>query len=81
MTRRYNIDSGTLIYISILLIGVFLIISVGYYKSTSTPAPLVVEYRLEIINQDSVKIQSVETGRMYATHIDSIQAVLEQDNL
>lgn len=40
-----------------------------------------VEYELEIINQDSALIRSVETDGVYYAHPDSIVDVLEKDNL
>lgn len=40
-----------------------------------------VEYEIELINQDSVRIYSVDGDRTYYTTPDSIQYYIEIDNL
>lgn len=81
---RRRIDwSEVLVYTFIFLIGFVMLIGL-YLDKQSTPRVvdyMDVEYHLEIINQDSVKVRNADTGRVYVTHMDSIQAVLEQDNL
>jgi hypothetical protein len=72
MTRRDTI------YLLELLLLIYLLYVL--YKRDN-PQGLKVEYTLEIINQDSVKIQSIGSNRTYTVHIDSIQGVLEQDNI
>jgi hypothetical protein len=79
MIRRH-ISDDTLIYLYIFLFFIMFVVGVVYLDKQSTPR-LDVEYRLEIINQDSVKIYSIESDKTYVTHIDSIQAVLQEDNL
>jgi hypothetical protein len=66
------------IYLLELLLLIYLLYVI--YKRDN-PRGLKVEYTLEIINQDSVKIRSIGSNRTYTVHIDSIQGVLEQDNL
>jgi len=72
MIRR---DTIYLFYLLLLISLVYLLYRGG------NPRGLKVEYTLEIINQDSVKIRSIGSNRTYTVHIDSIQGVLEQDNL
>ena len=82
MNRRLD-WSEILVYTIIFLIAFVMLIGLYLHKQ-STPRvvdQMDVEYHLEIINQDSVKVRNADTGRTYVTHIDSIQAVLEQDNL
>lgn len=81
---RRRIDwSEVLVYTFIFLIA--FVITIGLYLDKQSTPRVVdymdVEYHLEIINQDSVKVRNADTGRTYVTHMDSIQAVLEQDNL
>ncbi len=38
------------------------------------------EYRLELLNQDSVKIYSESTQQLYVVPVDSIQYILSFDN-
>lgn len=40
-----------------------------------------VEYELEILNQDSVRIHSLSTGKTYFEKVEDIYKVLEKDNL
>jgi hypothetical protein len=83
MIRRY-ITSETLVYLSIVLIAVLVVVGVIYLDKQSTPRvdqAMDVEYHLEIINQDSVVIRNIDSGRTYKAHIDSIQSVLLDDNL
>jgi len=75
MIRR---DTIYLFYLLLLISLVYLLYVV--YRG-GNPRGLKVEYTLEIINQDSVKIRSIGSNRTYTVHIDSIQGVLEQDNL
>ena len=77
-TRRLEL----LIYCFIIFIGVISIVGV-YYNAVPTPRvdQMDVEYHLEILNQDSVLVRNADTGRIYKAHIDSIQAVLLEDNL
>jgi hypothetical protein len=72
MIRR---DTIYLFYLILLISLVYLLYRGG------NPRGLKVEYTLEIINQDSVKIRSIGSNRTYTVHIDSIQGVLEKDNL
>lgn len=39
------------------------------------------EYEIDLINQDSVRIYSVENNKVYYTSPDSIVYILEIDNL
>jgi hypothetical protein len=80
MIRR----SDVYVHIFIALIGVLFIVGVIYLDKQSTPRvdqAMDVEYHLEIINQDSVVIRNIDSGRTYKAHIDSIQSVLLDDNL
>lgn len=67
------------IYISLVILSILVVV----YLVTKEDTPRVIqpEYSLEIINQDSVVIQNIESGRIYKIHIDSIQATLQTDNI
>ncbi len=39
------------------------------------------EYELEIINQDSVRIRSLSTGKVYTERFDKVHNALLKDNL
>lgn len=82
MNRRID-WSEVLVYTIMFLIAFIMLIGL-YLDKQSTPRVvdyMDVEYHLEIINQDSVKVRNADTGRTYVTHIDSIQDVLLEDNL
>ncbi len=66
---------------TIYVFSLILISLVSLVQREDNPRGLKVEYTLEIINQDSVKIRSIGSNRTYTVHIDSIQGVLEKDNL
>jgi hypothetical protein len=66
------------IYLLELLLLIYLLYVL--YKKDN-PRGFKVEYMLEIVNQDSVKLRSVISDTTYTIHIDSIQGVLIQDNL
>lgn len=78
MIRRLLQDEALPIYAIIVIIALLFIRGI---KMDDKPTPLDVEYKLEIINQDSVRIQNVESGKIYKIHIDSIQATLQTDNI
>lgn len=40
-----------------------------------------VEYELELVNQDTVRVKSLSTGKTYRVRFEEIQEVLLQDNL
>lgn len=40
-----------------------------------------IEYQIELINQDSVKIKSLSTGRTYYESPENIYKALDKDNL
>ena len=67
------------VYITLLLLSILVVV----YLVTKHDTPRVIqpEYTLEIINQDSVVIQNIESGKTYNVHIDSIQATLQTDNI
>lgn len=67
------------IYISLVILSILVVV----YLVTKEDTPRVIqpEYSLEIINQDSVVIQNIESGKTYNVHIDSIQATLQTDNI
>lgn len=78
MIRRLLQDEALPIYAIIVFIGILFVMGI---QMDDEPTPLDVEYKLEIINQDSVRIQNIESGRIYKIHIDSIQATLQTDNI
>lgn len=78
MIRRILQDEALPIYAIIVIIALLFIRGI---KMSDKPIPLDVEYKLEITNQDSVRIQNVESGKIYKIHIDSIQATLQTDNI
>lgn len=51
------------------------------YAGFNEPSSFTPEYELEIINQDSVRIRSLSTGRVYTERYDQIQNALIKDNL
>lgn len=77
MIKRLLRDEALPIYAIIVLIGLLFVMGVRNKEAN----PIDVEYQLEIINQDSVVIQNVESHRIYKIHIDSIQATLQTDNI
>lgn len=71
-------DTAGYIFAGIIISGC---ISFGieyYYTKPKTFTP---EYELEIINQDSVRIRSLSTGRVYTERYDQVQNALIKDNL
>lgn len=78
MIRRLLQDEALPIYAIIVFIGILFVMGI---RMDDEPTPLDVEYKLEIINQDSVRIQNVESHRIYKIHIDSIQTTLQTDNI
>lgn len=69
------------IYIYISLVILSILVVVYLVNKEDTPRVIQPEYSLEIINQDSVVIQNIESGKTYNVHIDSIQATLQTDNI
>lgn len=59
-----------------LLFITFLVLFTTHKSSTRR----VYDYHIDIISRDSVVVGTGE-GREYPAHIDSIQAVIEKDNL
>lgn len=60
-----------------LLFITFLILYSSYKHTTRSYS---YDYSIDVISQDSVVVRSWE-GREYRAHIDSIQAVIEIDNI
>lgn len=68
-------------FITLIALSANSVLYLCLYIEDDQPAKLKVEYELEILNDDSVKILSVGSDRVYTVHIDSIQVTLLEDNL
>lgn len=81
-TTRDTIHS-LLLYLTTFLVSIlytsFMVSSISSTREVGDQKE--VEYYLELVEQDSVIVRNADTDRVYKVHIDSIQAVLEQDNL
>lgn len=62
-----------------ILIGTLVIFAVAFTIDNFTESTY--EYEIELINQDSVKIHSIDGDRTYYTTPDSIEYYIEIDNL
>lgn len=60
-----------------LIIGILL----GIYVSNMERVKIKTEYQLEILNQDSIKVYSNSTERIYIVPFDEVETVLLKDNL
>jgi len=70
--------------LSLITLGL-VVLSVIYYVVNYTGKhyryAIGVEYQLELVNQDTVAIRNVDSGRTYRVDIDSIQVTLQKDNM
>lgn len=71
MAVRYTV------YILLTLLIILTLLSIREEQVSKYPSP---EYTLVVLSPDSVLIRSVG-GREYRAHIDSIQAIIEIDNI
>lgn len=64
-----------------VIFGVVLIIAASFVGSSVNSQSFKPEYELEILNQDSVAVKSLSTGRIYKVHFDKVHEALLKDNL
>lgn len=74
-------SDGLLVYISLMFISIVVVSCIIYVVTSRKTRDMKIEYYLEIINQDSVRIYSIDRDKCYKVPIDSIKATLEVDNL
>lgn len=63
------------------IVGLLLLVLTVCCVYDHTDPDFTQEYELEIINQDSVRIRSLSTGRIYDEPYDHVQDALIKDNL
>lgn len=68
----------------IVLIGFLVAIAMSYItgvKSTTPGTPIEVEYYVELINADSVRIYSPSTDRVYECTYEEMEETFDKDNI
>lgn len=76
-------------YLSILLVAPLIFGCINRYtvsdcnqmKDTKIENKPKVEYELELVNQNTVRVKSLSTGKTYRVRFEDIQEALLQDNL
>lgn len=80
--------AGTYLYLGVkhtnwiaFIMGLLILALTAYCIYHYTDPTFTPEYELEIIDQDSVRIRSLSTGRIYTERYDQVQNALLKDNL
>lgn len=79
--RRYEVLGGFGFKVGVITALILAYLLLG--KGVEPPAKkqFKPEYELEILNQDSVAVKSLSTGRIYKVHFDKVHEALLKDNL
>ena len=70
---------GITITLAILALGLWA--TVYIFNLITTHSNIDEEYILEVVNEHTVRLKNVDSGKLYVIPMDSIQSTIQEDNI